>query len=233
MSGLIESTKYIMQNEKVQSAYSRAMRETTTIITTSASQSNMSPFAFSDVNEKLLTKKLSALTPKQPTRHSTPPSNRSSELVDWPATCSNTDITGAGGGGPSRGGQRSSSPVPDDDSLTSKYDRTSRAGGAGSRPSGIKVPSWFKQANSKVDSVPYDLNNIPNDNGNFPSYLAISDSQSDKLGRRGSFSRQTIKSKYTYEQRIGISRNFCKLLYQIIQIKTQWCSLRLIKSQSS
>lgn len=191
MSGLIESTKYIMQNEKVHSAYSRAMRETTTIITTSASQSNM-PFAFSDVNEKLLTKKLSALTPKQPTRHSTPPSNRSSELVDWPATCSNTDIAG----GPSRGGQRSSSPVPDDDSLTSKHDRAMRGGGGGTnRQTGIKVPSWFKQANSKVDSVPYDLNNIPNDNGNFPSYLAISDSQSEKLGRRGSFSRQTIKSE--------------------------------------
>lgn len=166
-----------MQNEKAQSMYSRAMRETT-IITTSASQSNMSPFTFGDVNEKLLSKKLSALTPKS--RHTTPPGNRGAELVDWPPSCSTTDV--------GQSGQRSNSPVPDDDSLTSKK---------GSNRPAFKVAGWFNKNNSgKIDSVPYDLNNIPNDNGNFPNYLAISDSQPDKLARRGSFSRQTIKSKY-------------------------------------
>ena len=169
LSGLIESTKFMMQNEKAQT-FSKSIRPTT-VIASSVSHSNL-PFNLSDVTEKLLNKKVNSLTPRS---KFTPPSNRSSEVVEWPVTSSN-DIRY----------QRSSSPIPDDDSLGSKNDKSLK----NARP-GFNI-GWFNKTNSKMDSPPYDLSIA--ENGSYPNLLAISESQPDKLVRRGSFSRQTIKS---------------------------------------
>ena len=166
MSGLIDSTRYILKNEQNQ--------KEATIITT---QSNL-PFNLSDVTEELLYKKTGSTKSKV-----TSPSNRSSDLIEWTALNSN-DLSL----------QRSDSPIPEDD-FNGKTDRSLRNLG---RPGFNRGICPKTNNNLDLNSLALELNNIRHENGSFPNYFSISELQSDKLIRRGSFSRQTMKSKNLY-----------------------------------